>query len=480
MTLEGQHISKWERREWMAFGGLSLFFFIWTFLSRNNPFFWDGILNAKIATFYLETKFAYLVPPERIDAGHTPGFNLYLALVWKVFGRSLWASHLAVLPILIGVAVQWVKLCKRYLSESGFWIGVAFLLVEPAFLTQSFLVSPDVALVFFYFLAMNGILEHRRWMISLAVIGLAFSSFRGVLMLVPVFIFDLYIHRTTLKDIWKQGILTYIPVSVLILSWFWLHIQVQGWLISPPAETYGDHRKMVSLYEFLRNVGIFGWRMLDNGRFALWVAVLGVATYHYRSILAYIKEKQEVLFLFVLPTGFFLLLLTPFSNPIGHRYLMVCFLLFVLNADQLFEQWVSTRTKLTVFLICMALNFSGHFWVYPDTVAKGWDAMLSHVSWYSARQEMIDFVQAEGLTPGEICTGFPNITGKEFTDLLPKENWSFVGKEDVGFDQCPYIIQSNIFNGFSDAELAGLKTEWELKKDIVKGRVYVRLYQKKE
>jgi len=70
--------------------------------SQEQPFFWDGALHSKLAHWYLEHHFQNLVPPPELDSGHPPFFALFLAVVWRVFGRSLLMSHLLMLPFILG------------------------------------------------------------------------------------------------------------------------------------------------------------------------------------------------------------------------------------------------------------------------------------------------------------------------------------------------------------------------------------------
>ncbi|HBE43638.1 MAG TPA: hypothetical protein DDW27_21070, partial [Bacteroidales bacterium] len=118
------------------------------FLSTiNNGFFWDTIqLASKHANYYLTTDFTGILLPDSIDSGHIPAFGIYLAFIWKIFGRSLIISHLAMLPFVVGILWQMKILVSRFVSKEN--TGWAFLLVccDPTLLSQVTLVSPDVPL----------------------------------------------------------------------------------------------------------------------------------------------------------------------------------------------------------------------------------------------------------------------------------------------------------------------------------------------
>ncbi|MEK7253678.1 MAG: hypothetical protein AAB316_02970, partial [Bacteroidota bacterium] len=85
-----------------------------TYLVRNHPFFWDTIqLASKHAHFFYDTDFQSLILPENIDSGHPPAFGMYLALVWKIFGKTLTVSHFAMLPFLWGIVFFILKIGER-------------------------------------------------------------------------------------------------------------------------------------------------------------------------------------------------------------------------------------------------------------------------------------------------------------------------------------------------------------------------------
>ncbi|MBL0080448.1 MAG: hypothetical protein IPP53_15465 [Bacteroidetes bacterium] len=74
-------------------------FIIWIIATANNPFFWDTVLTSKIAQYFYENGFGNLIVPIDLDAGHPPFFQIYLSILWKLFGKSLLVSHLAMLPL---------------------------------------------------------------------------------------------------------------------------------------------------------------------------------------------------------------------------------------------------------------------------------------------------------------------------------------------------------------------------------------------
>ena len=78
-----------------------------TWVVRGHFFFWDTVqLASQHAQFFLENGFSTFLLPDEMDSGHPPTFGFYLALVWRVFGKTLSISHLAMLPFLLGIVWQ--------------------------------------------------------------------------------------------------------------------------------------------------------------------------------------------------------------------------------------------------------------------------------------------------------------------------------------------------------------------------------------
>ncbi|MEQ8562303.1 MAG: hypothetical protein RID18_12400, partial [Cytophagales bacterium] len=55
--------------------------------------------------------------PDNIDSGHIPAFGFYLAIWWKILGKTLWVSHLAILPFLLGIVWQSNVLIRYFIPK---------------------------------------------------------------------------------------------------------------------------------------------------------------------------------------------------------------------------------------------------------------------------------------------------------------------------------------------------------------------------
>ena len=277
---------------------------------------------------------------------------------------------------------------------------------------------------------------------------LPFVSIRGILLLGVVGliflgwnVLKLQKKQTSLvanfiKSI-PQSILYFLPVGVCLLAYLSYHYQVAGWLISSPNPEWIVHRQPNDAYHIARNIGLIGWRFLDNGRV---VCSLLLLFFLVKMIRKNQQLQQPGRFL-VLSFGPFFLIFAPififFSVAINNRYLLPAFLLLHLLVVYFIvhSKWNNQRQKGWLFAILIAL-FSGTFWIYPKHIAQGWDGTLAHLPYYELRQEMLDFIQKEGIPLEAIGTEFPNKGALDFYDLSGRK----AGFADKDFDQNAYVF----------------------------------------
>jgi 4-amino-4-deoxy-L-arabinose transferase-like glycosyltransferase len=169
-----------------------------TWYVRNNAFFWDTVqLASKHGLFYYENDFSSLLLPDAIDSGHPPFFGMYIALCWKIFGKTLIVSHLSILPFLMGITWQALKFGEKILGEWQTFLFILLLKINPIMAGQSTLVSPDIPLAFFFLLALNSIFNQNNFknnvLLSISILGLSMISMRGMMVAAALFIFQGYL-----------------------------------------------------------------------------------------------------------------------------------------------------------------------------------------------------------------------------------------------------------------------------------------------
>ena len=280
-------LQKKEKKYLTAF---CLFYVLVNTLSLGLPFFGgDAIVQSSIAAqWYYDHDFAYFFLPTENNAGHPPFFGMYLALWWKVLGQSLIVSHLSMLPFLLGVASQFFFIVRYFLSEKWQPYALILFVLEPTILAQSTMVTPELPILFLYLLAIRSILYHKVFWQILATCLVVLLNTRGVMIVAVVFLSEVLINRSTVLPVrvsnstrdtgWKYCatllIVKYIPAGLVAVAWLFVHYYIEGWIGFNRADMQWKNSFIrVEGIGILKNIAVFGWRLLDFGRVWLWLVV---------------------------------------------------------------------------------------------------------------------------------------------------------------------------------------------------------------
>jgi len=497
-------------------GAIMLFFVVLTWFVCDHSFFWDTIqLSSLQAHWFYENGFDQFLLPKEIDSGHPPAFGWYLALMWKVFGKSLVVSHFAMLPFLLGTVYGLYRLGKCFFN--GLWVLVAPLLMilDPVYLGQSVLVSPDIALLFFFLMVLLGVFEKRNWAIMLGGVGLALISMRGMMVLASLFFFSwvltfLQERKVPNISLTFRKLLPFLLGAFAGFGFLIFHYLETGWIGYHADSPWALSFEGVDGKGFVRNLVVLVWRFLDFGRvvFCVLFLVLGWCLFKERggvggvgspsnaydggkpsdavqqSDAAWQSEEARssdrtwellllvlVLFLFLTPS------LLLHEGLVAHRYLLPVFLIFdLLGLYLLWRSSFSESVKRLMLGLVTVAFLTGHFWVYPPKISQGWDSSLAHLPYYDLRQMMIEYMKSEQISFDQVGSAFPNLRSFKHIDLNESEE-RFSPKD---LSQQAYIFYSNVFNDFSDEEIDELFMEWEVKKEFKKRGVMVILFQRAE
>jgi len=463
------------------------FYLLLTILSLNNPFFWDTILYSKLAFWFIEHDFGSLIVPLDLDTGNPHLLSFVLALVWKLTGYSLAAAHWLMLPFLVGIAYYTVRLIQYFIDEKWQFVALLMLLLEPTILAQSTLTSADTIMLCFYLMGVYAIVCRRRYLLIFSVAFLPLLAIRGAVLVVSLFITELALILARREKIKTEYLLYYAVGGIAPLAWYFYHYFETGWLLFTPTKVWSAHRSFIGISGIIHNLLSIARNLNDFGRLFVWLAIIGLAIYAYRSkrITVLLRGSSFYLLLIVVvPLVLNSIFFLPFSNPIGHRYYMVVYLLVGLWFIKMLEILLANnwkKAKLLVAFIVIGL-ISGHFWVYPVPVANGWDSSLAHVPYFALRQQMIAYLDTNSskLQISKELTGigssFPNNSSFHFANL-DGDKRSFSPKN---LETDKFIIQSNIFNDFSADEVKQLREKWVLISEFSSFQVYIRLYKKPE
>jgi hypothetical protein len=464
-----------------------LIFLIFFLITVQYPFFWDTVqLASKHAHFFYETGFQSIILPNEIDSGHIPTLGMYLALVWKIAGKTLLISHLAMIPFVLGIVYQTILLVRKHFPAEWHYYALAILLADATLLAQCTLVSPDVLVIFFFLMALNSLFRQKHVWYSVALAGLALSSLRGMMCVAGLFFAEAMIYisgikinqgKKWLKDLvvfWFRAIKKYVPsiiITGIFLSW---HFYKTGWI--------GYHRDMpwYSLFQPVGIKGVFlnavilGTRLIDYGRIFVWVTGL-FCLWHFISNRPAIPGNFKIM-LVILVSVFLVLSFSTIlhKNLSAHRYFLPVYILVSLVVSYyLFELIHSVFWKKTLFFIMLTGMLSGNLWIYPDNIAKGWDSSLAYLPYFPLREKMMNYMEQEGISIAETGTLFPNLSKLKYIDLSDSE----VSFAELDLKINRFVFYSNVFNGFTHDQVSELNNTWTKLKESGFMGVKIILYE---
>jgi hypothetical protein len=148
-------------------------------------------------------------------------------------------------------------------------------------------------------------------------------------------------------------------------------------------------------------------------------------------------------------------------------------LLAILSVQVIFQTWPDS-IKLKILVLASFL--SGHFWIYPEHVSKGWDSTLAYINWSEERQEAVSYLKENQIPPEYVGSAFPLVHSGKYTHLN-EEVWRF---PEMDLSKNPYILYSNLCNGVSESTLKILNREWDVERSWGSWPVYFILYRNPE
>jgi hypothetical protein len=467
-------------------------FFVLSIATCQLPFFWDTTqLASKHAHFFFENNFRSIILPNEMDSGHIPTLGIYLAIVWKIFGKSLLISHLSMLPFILATLYFTQKITRLLFKPAGSEAFALLLLCDAAILAQFTLVSPDVWVICFFTMALYALFKEKRQWLLLAFIGLTLSSMRGMMCVAGLFcadiIFTVFFKEkntgsitflTKFKNLYSCTLkllpilLPALTIAFAFLGW---HYYKTGWIGYHANMPWATMFEPVDIKGFFRNVIVVTWRFLDNGRIFIWIAAFWSIFYIIKNKLKLDENGKRLLVITIT-----LILVLSYNalfrqNLSAHRYfipayfmvsLFVCYHLLALIKNL-------KLLKITYCLILIGL-LSGNFWVYPEKISKGWDSMLAYLPYQKLRLKMIDYIHTNKIPISDVVTAFPNHSSTKYIDLTDK---SFTFADYNGkMKNAPYFFYSNVYN-MPDDTLDLLNTKWIKIKEFKSLQVNVILYK---
>ncbi|MGH1432901.1 MAG: hypothetical protein ACRBG0_00425 [Lewinella sp.] len=450
-------------------------------LVAGEPFFWDTIqLGARHADWFYNQPLSTLLLPDEMDSGHIPAFGYYLATCWRLFGQTLLVSHLAMFPFI------WLVLWQGYRLVNKLDIGFRFatlalalgvLLLDATLVAQLSLVSPDIVLIGAFFLGINSILKKTPIWLGIAILLLGLTSLRGMMVAFGLFLWQLsllYLDGSK-KDhplATFKLLLPYLPGGLVALAYLIYHYQIKGWVGTHPDSPWAASFASQGGLSIIKQAAIVAWRILDFGRIFVVIALM-LSWWQTGWVWNKSIRRAAILLLIMGITLALPVLVSPGLSQ--HRYLLPVYLM-VAYLFLLVIKEVQNKTWATAMVIVVLLGqVSGHFWVYPDQMAQGWDASLAHKPYFEAKKAGLAYLQQEKIPLSAVGTAFPEV-GEQHLRMLNNMKEGLVSYD---LDQLQYIWYTNIMNDLSDEELLTLQTSWTPVFTFRKRGVHLEIYHRK-
>ncbi len=444
--------------------------------------FWDNItfVSDTGLALYENGLFNWMSVTNQIDSGHPPFIATIMALSWQLFGKSLWISHLMMLPFVYGLLLQLYNFVLNIVNHKRQSL-FAFLLVlaDPTLLAQLVTVNPEVLQLFFFFLSLNAVLNNNKTLKVIGLVGLSLVSYRGMMLGFGVFLIDILLHwfyyKKSLKTfISKQNILIYILSSIPAIIYIIWRLVMRGWLIKNPLNLWGNYTEYNSesgfIWNFIRNIGVLIHRNIDFGRISVIIFIL-IAFILFRNK---ISDKIKLLLLMAISSVIVIIITSLFiNNPMGHRYFIASYLILSLTAFVMIKENVSNiKLKSGLYLFLMVSLISGNFLIYPDKISQGWDSSLAHLPYWDLREKAINYLDENKIKINNTASFFPNNTSIDAVDLNGDQRafLDFSGQEN-------YVLYSNVFN-IKDAEYEMLEDEFKIIKSFEKRGVRIEILKR--
>ena len=471
----------WNKNNWHLLV-VSSIYVILTIICINDCYFWDTIQQvSKEAHWYFLSDFSSLLIPatqhissDIIATGyHPPLMGIMIAALWKIIGYKLWVSHVFILLWGFVLIYNIWKIVKTLFPENlAGWV-LLIILLEPTLLSQFSIASPDFILFTAFVISLRAILNRKSWQLCVGIFFLCCINMRGIFAGGILFMSNIvfvYLQTHNIRSVYKTA-LPYFPTFILLVAYFSYYFINHGWFFNNSADSF--HYSLPGGVEsILKHLAEFGLRSIENGRFVIWV--IGIfAAFNYRKLKeVFSPEYKIILAVFLLLTGLYLFFVFFTQMPFSARYFMPQFFLLTLMALTGITNFLEQKKLKIVVLIILCFELTGHFWIYPDKIAKSWDCTLAHLPYYELRKNCFQYIDHEKLDYRDISAGFCLYGNRRFTEL-GNINQSVGTRPDN-----KYFIYSNISNledSFAD-ELKN-KTHWIPIRSFEEGFVVITIYK---
>lgn len=446
------------------------------FLSKDIGMFWDNVLFAsKMGNhLYLNGLFNINIPVE-FDPGHPPFLAFINALGWKIFGHTLTVSHLMMTPFIFGFFWQLYHLIKFFIDRPLYQVGAfIIILADPTISSQLVLVNPQIIQLFFFLLAVNGIIRNQS---AGKIIGLAFLgivTYRGMMMCAGIFCFELCKYliadKKSIRGFFtNKRIVEYGFGGLPAITYVVWRLITKGWLQTHPDSPWTELWHFVGITDFFRNIAVLLHRYLDFGRITIFL-FLAIILITRKRLLG--DRNIQILLILAVSVDLITAIISLFSmNAMGHRYYIASYLTFILLAYIIIIQL--PRFRIEIYLLLLTMLVGGNFWIYPDKIDQGWDSSLAFYPYFKLRHEVIQYMDENKIPIEKTASFFPNNVKLDEVDLQG-DTRAF----EIFDGTNKYVMYSNIYN-LKDNEFEILQNNYLPIKEFKHNRIRIELLQSK-
>lgn len=445
-------------------------------ISYDYGMFWDNVLFAsKMGNHLFENGLFHWTIPDDFDPGHPPFLAFLLAIIWKILGHSLWSSHVLMYPFICGVIYQLYRFTYYYVRNKRLaYFGVLLLLTDPTLMTSFVLVNPETLIIFFFFLAINGMLYKKNHWKFIGLLFLSFISFRSMMIFAGLFLFDIlnqsFIHRKKIKESINYDVLkSYFFASIPGISYVIWRLVTKGWLQTHSESPWASLWQFATIKDFFHNVLVLIWRYADFGRIYIFLFLI-FAFWFLIKKLRHNESIKQLLLLAISSVGFVIITVLLSTNSFGHRYFIISYICFTLIAFLILLEFKKYKRAFFIFL-WLGL-FSGNLWIYPEKISQGWDATLAHTPYHQLRKEAIKFLDDQEIDFKQVGTFFPNYNTIDEIDFTNDQR-SFARFNEKN----NYVFYSNVYN-LSDNDHSNLEKKYTEIKRFQRFGIYVSVLKK--
>lgn len=447
--------------------------FLVKLLFSDTCFFWDSISLISVPANYLyETKFSSLLYPPEINITLATFPQVYTALVWLLFGKNLFVTHLAYSLFVVIFLYQLYRFCGRFVSKEFIPFVYLFVLLDTTISTQVLLLTPDLFLLVFSLWSLNNLYSKKNIQVLFSLFMLATVSDRGMILSGILMLFHFFLHASQEKSflvVLKKYTWVYIPSICFFLFVVLLQKVCSGYFFVNTADTspWGNHWQFVDFSAFLKNIVVVFLRCFENGHFVV-LSIFSIIFFLKRKTIVYEKSLLLLCGIFVLVM---LLCTLPFCNPINTRYFAFLFLVFSVFLSKVLVNVLLPKSAKILFVILLFVNVMSNFIVYPEKMAQSWDSSFAHFPYYELRNEVKTFFDNKNIDYSEVGSAFPLLHSIKDTELIEDDRCF----SSIDFEKNGFVVYTNISN--LDDEIIDRIKKYPCIKSFQKNGIFMRVYK---